>query len=749
MLHDLQVHQIELELQNEELRRAQLALADSQARYFDLYELAPVGYVTVSESGLILEANLTACTLLGLARGEAAAAARSLLGQPFFLFIQKEDSNVLHLFHKQSFETGEPQACDVRMLKPDGTPFWVHLTATAAQDGAADPPVCRIVINDITVRKEAEVVARESELRYEAMVHSIDDAIISADSAGNIVNFNSAAERIFGYTEAEVRGQPVTLLQPAEAHDRHRAGMARVQSGGAPHVIGKTVELQGRRKDGREFPVLLSLSEWQVADKKFFTAVIRDITETKQAEEQLQRFFNLIPDLVCIASTDGYFRKINPAWSATLGYTEDELLARPFMDFIHPDDRDGTMKEVMQQLAGRQTIQFINRYCCKDGSYRWLEWRAAPAVDQTLLFAAARDITERKEAEAALWASEERYSLTLEALNDGLWDWSIPSGSAFFSPNYYSLLGYDDREFQACYASWRLLVHPEDLARVEEELRVSINNGEEFSIDLRMKLKSGQWRWVMTRGRVVEQDAEGKTQRMLGTLSDITERKKAEEALQSSLREKEALLNEVHHRVKNNLQVITSLLRLEEGRSEHPAAKSVLQEMGARILAMALLHESLYRSGMFGVVDLGAYLRELTNEAFRAQAFEPASIRLHQELGSILVGFDQAMPCGLLVNELLCNSLKHGFPEGGDGEVRIELQLVDGGPQVRLRVSDTGVGLPANFELKRVHSLGLQLVANLVRQLDGRLAIGPAPNAVFEVLFTPKPTPPKFSSPSP
>jgi two-component sensor histidine kinase len=107
------------------------------------------------------------------------------------------------------------------------------------------------------------------------------------------------------------------------------------------------------------------------------------------------------------------------------------------------------------------------------------------------------------------------------------------------------------------------------------------------------------------------------------------------------------------------------------------------------------------------------------------------------------------MPCGLLVNEQLCNSLKHGFPEGGDGEIRIELQLVDGGPQVRLRVSDTGVGLPANFESKRAHSLGLQLVANLVRQLDGRLAIGPAPNAVFEVLFTPKPTPPKFSSPSP
>jgi PAS domain S-box-containing protein len=244
---------------------------------------------------------------------------------------------------------------------------------------------------------------------------------------------------------------------------------------------------------------------------------------------------------------------------------------------------------------------------------------------------------------------------------------------------------------------------------------------------------------IVTRGKAV----------LYSIVQDITARKQAEETLQSALREKVALLNEVHHRVKNNLQVITSLLRLEAGRNEHPAAQSVLQEMGARVMAMALLHESLYRSGVFGVVDLGAYLRELTNGAFRAQVLRPGSIRLHQELESILVGFDQAMPCGLLVNELLCNSLKHGFPDGGNGEVRIELQLVDGGPQVRLRMSNTGVGLPADFESKRGHSLGLQLVASLVRQLEGRLTVGPAPAVVFDVIFTPKPAPPKFSSPSP
>ena len=113
--------------------------------------------------------------------------------------------------------------------------------------------------------------------------------------------------------------------------------------------------------------------------------------------------------------------------------------------------------------------------------------------------------------------------------------------------------------------------------------------------------------------------------------------------------------------MKNNLQVVTSLLRLEESRSEHPAAKSVLREMSARILAMALFHESLHRSGMFGVLDLGAYLRELTNEAFRAQVLRPDSVLFQLDLASVQVGMDQAMPIGLLVNELVSNCLMHGF----------------------------------------------------------------------------------------
>ena len=136
--------------------------------------------------------------------------------------------------------------------------------------------------------KHTEDRLRDSEARYRAVAHSATDAIISADSAGNIVGWNPSAERLFGYTESEVSGQPMTLLLPASYHDEHLAGMARVQAGGERHVIGKTVEVAGCHKDGREFPLELSLAEWQVAAGRFYTAIIRDITDRKQTEEALR-----------------------------------------------------------------------------------------------------------------------------------------------------------------------------------------------------------------------------------------------------------------------------------------------------------------------------------------------------------------------------------------------------------------------------------------------------------------------------
>jgi len=216
---------------------------------------------------------------------------------------------------------------------------------------------------------------------------------------------------------------------------------------------------------------------------------------------------------------------------------------------------------------------------------------------------------------------------------------------------------------------------------------------------------------------------------------DVTQRILAEQDLQASLKEKVALLNEVHHRVKNNLQVITSLLRLEAGRSDHAPTRTVLQEMQGRIYAMALLHESLYRSGTFAEVELGAYLRQLATQAFRAQSGQGMAVRLVFELASVNIALDKATPCGLLVNELLSNCLKHAFPDGRSGEVLVQSQAADKPGFWRVRVRDTGVGLPPDFESRSRQSLGLLLVSDLARQLGGTLETSHQAGADFSVSF--------------
>ena len=268
-------------------------------------------------------------------------------------------------------------------------------------------------------------------------------------------------------------------------------------------------------------------------------------------------------------------------------------------------------------------------------------------------------------------------------------------------------------------------------------MRAAIESEQEFTTELLNYRKDGTPFWNQISITPVK-DAAGKVSHFVAILHDLTERKRAEEALRELLREKESLLKEVHHRVKNNLQVISSLMRLQSAQVENGVVQAALQDMQNRIGSMGLLHETLYQSGNFARVDLGTYLRSLCSQLFHSLVVDPESIQLRLDVASVGLDVSQAVPCGLLINELVSNCLKHAFPDGRAGEVRVELQSVDGGPAVRLRVADNGVGLPADFDLRQLRSLGLQLVSDLVGQLQGRLEIGRGPGAVFEVVFTPQ-----------
>jgi PAS domain S-box-containing protein len=216
-------------------------------------------------------------------------------------------------------------------------------------------------------------------------------------------------------------------------------------------------------------------------------------------------------------------------------------------------------------------------------------------------------------------------------------------------------------------------------------------------------------------------------------LRDITERKKAEERINASLREKEVLLKEIHHRVKNNLQVISSLLYLQSKSIEDKRALEMFQDSQNRVRSMALVHERLYQSQDLARVDFAEYVRSLANYLFRSYGVNTNLIKLKIHVDDVSLGVDAAIPFGLVVNELVSNSLKHAFPDDRAGEIRITLRL-DGG-QSLLMVSDNGVGFPENLDFRDTRSLGLQLVNTLVDQLEGTIELDRSEGAAFKITF--------------
>jgi two-component sensor histidine kinase len=215
---------------------------------------------------------------------------------------------------------------------------------------------------------------------------------------------------------------------------------------------------------------------------------------------------------------------------------------------------------------------------------------------------------------------------------------------------------------------------------------------------------------------------------------EISERMKAEAQIKASLSEKEVLLKEIHHRVKNNLQVICSLLQLQSRGIQDQDALQAFQDSQHRIRSMALIHEKLYRSANLSEVDFGEYIRNLTGYLLRSYRASLGPVSLQVDAAQVALPIDSAVPCGLIVNELVSNALKHAFVDGRAGEIRVGL-LSDGDNLVHLSVADNGVGFPGQVDFQNTESLGMQLVNTLVHQLDGQIELHNGDGTRFEIAF--------------
>ena len=343
---------------------------------------------------------------------------------------------------------------------------------------------------------------------------------------------------------------------------------------------------------------------------------------------------------------------------------------------------------------------------------------------------------ERKHAEEALREGEERLRIALQAGQMGTWEWDITTGQVTWSETLEAIHGIAPGTFPGTYEAYCSDIHPEDRDRVTDTIAKTLAEGSDHWITYRIVLPDDRVRWVEGRGRLfVDDDEMGRPVRMSGVCMDITDRKHAEDQLKASLREKEVLLREVHHRVKNNLQVISSLLSLQAGFIEDPKGQAMFADCRYRIHSMALIHQSLYQSESMAQIDFGAYLHALARDLFRAYAIDGERIRLAASVDNIPLTIDTAVPCALLAHELVSNCLKHAFPHGQAGHIWVMFRRQPDG-KLQLQVRDNGVGLPDAVTPDTVESFGLQLVDILREQLRATLELQRRPGTTVTITFT-------------
>ena len=347
--------------------------------------------------------------------------------EAYFDQVHPEDQDLVSSMIERALTEKEFPDYDHRIIQPDGTVRHIHANAIVIVDENGVPVRMTGTAQDITDRHRIEDALRQSELKFRSVTQLANDAIIAADSKGNIISWNNGAQRMFGYAEEQALGKPLTVLMPEVYREAHQRGMERHNATGETHVIGKTVELKGLRNDGSEFPLELSLTSWTTGAERFYSGIIRDITERKQIEEALEaaarRESAMIEnalDVICSINAEGKFVTVSPASLNVWGYHPEELIGRRYVEFVAPGDIARSVEAAAKIVSGETTSDFENCYQHKDGSQVHMMWSASWSEKQQLMFCVAHDITQRQLAEKKL----QKFAAELQRSNAELQDFA-------------------------------------------------------------------------------------------------------------------------------------------------------------------------------------------------------------------------------------------------------------------------------------------------------------------------------------
>jgi PAS domain S-box-containing protein len=420
LVHELQVYQIELEMQNEELRRTQVDLELARDRYATLYDFTPVGYATLDGSGHILEANLTFCHLLGVSR-------KDMLHKKFEKFVAPDDQRAFYRYLDTLRQKPGTHPSDILTLQSSNMPHRVRLEGSLeANEASSKASLFRVAVEDVTIQERMELEREEQKALMTMVVGGVMEAIVSTDENERIVLFNEAAETMFRCPASKAIGQPIDRFIPARFRAAHHTQHRQFgEEGVGFRPMGIAREIFALRTDGEEFPVEVSISQIELKEKekekKLFTVVLRDITERRQAQEALEKEQQFVSNvletagaLLVILDPQWQILRMNRLSEEIFQHSIDGVCGKPFWKLLASSGKDAQgMKQALESYkAGKLPESFESTVVDKDHQFRWIHWNTTAIYDEKKMVkhfvATGIDVTRRKQAEMILQDTYQR-----------------------------------------------------------------------------------------------------------------------------------------------------------------------------------------------------------------------------------------------------------------------------------------------------------------------------------------------------
>ena len=622
---------------------------------------------------------------------------------------------------------------------------WFHSRAFPIQGGGLS-----VYLRDTTMEKQVAGDLSATEERFHAMADAIPQLAWTARPDGFTHWYNRRWYEYTGTTPKDMEGWGWQKVHDPEmlpkVLERWNACIA------SGEIFDMVFPLRGA--DGKFRSFLTRVTPLKDASGRVtqWCGTNTDVDELKRAETALrkseERFrgvFEFAATGIALIDKAGRFLQCNPAYCNILGYTEEQLRHSTLASLMHFEASQVGVTAVQRMLEKKAShFEMEHRYATKGGKIIWLQEYVSllrgESGDAESFLALVTDVTERRLSEealmeasyAALGESEERFRSAFD---------NAPIGMSLVGTNgrwlrvnraLCDMLGYSESQLLA--TDFQHITHPEDLDRDLELVRqVLAGDIRSYQMEKRYFHQDGDIVHVLLSASLVRDEA-GAPSYFISQVLNITERKKAERFLKDSLDEKETLLKEVHHRVKNNLQVISSLLQLQSSSLAEPRLLRLFREAQDRVRAMALVHECLYRSGNMAAVNFGDHVKELAGNLLRSYNVGGAPVKLETEADPARLDIDVAVPLSLIVNELVTNALKHAFAEGRGGTLRVRFRALDN-RMLSLSIADDGPGLAEGYDLEKSAAIGLKVVRILVNQIRGRMEAVSSPGATFTITF--------------